>query len=174
MDLSCISPNIFSNNESVLRSQPSLYTASNGKITLIAGSTSIISFKTKSDGGDQKWCMDFHFIVVSYTDLHDKYPAGLDSVPELPDLMNEVAAKVPSKWRDVGLQLGVDQSILDGITTISQGDTNLCYSNVFTRWKNQNSTTHPYTWSTIVQALQTPAVGEERLADKIKNKLSGH
>jgi len=57
--------------------------------------------------------------------------------------MNKVAAKIPGKWRDVGLQLGVDQSILDGIASISPGDTNLCYSKVFTQWKNQTSTTNP-------------------------------
>ena len=101
-----------------------------------------------------------------------KYPAGLKSEPELPDLMNEVAAEIPGKWRDVGLQLGVGQGVLGGIATISSGDTNLCYSNVFTRWKNQNSTAHPYTWWTIVHALQAPAVGEERLANKIKTKLT--
>ena len=104
--------------------------------------------------------------------LASKYPAGLKSEPELPDLMNEVAAEIPGKWRDVGLQLGVDQGVLGGIATISLGDTNLCYSNVFTRWKNQNSTTHPYTWSTLVHVLQAPAVGEERLANKIKTKLT--
>ena len=86
--------------------------------------------------------------------------------------MNEVAAEIPGKWRDVGLQLGVDQGVLGGIATISSGDTNLCYSNVFTQWKNQNSTAHPYTWLTIVHALQAPAVKEERLASKIKTKLT--
>ena len=86
--------------------------------------------------------------------------------------MNEVAAEIPEKWRDMGLQLGVKQSVLGGIATISMGDTNLCYSNVFTRWKKQNSTTHPYTWSTIVYTLQAPAVGEERLANKIKTELT--
>ena len=106
--------------------------------------------------------------------LHSKYPAGLDSEPELSDLMNEVAAKIPSKWRDVGLQLGVDHGVLEGIATISLGDTNYCYANVFTRWKNQNSTTHPHTWLTIVQALQSRAVGEERLADKIMSEQSSH
>ena len=30
--------------------------------------------------------------IVSYTGLAGKYPAGLDSEPELPDLMNEVAS----------------------------------------------------------------------------------
>ena len=112
-------------------------------------------------------------MFVSYTDLYRKYPAGLDSEPELSDLMKEVAAQIPGKWRDVGLQLGSDQGLLEGIASISPGDTNHCYCNVFTWWKNQNSTTHPYTWSTVVQALQTPAVGEQRLADKIKIKLTG-
>ena len=107
-------------------------------------------------------------MFVSYSGLHSKYPAGLDSQPELPDLMNEVAAKIPSKWRDVGLQLGLDPGVLEGITT------HLCYSNVFTRWKNQNSAAHPHTWSTIVQALKSPAVGERRLADTIKSELSSH
>ena len=86
--------------------------------------------------------------------------------------MNEVAAKIPNKWRDMGLQLGVDRSVLEGIATTSPGDTNHCYINVFTQWKNQNSTIHPYTWSTIAQALERPAVGEKRLADEIKEKQS--
>ena len=107
-------------------------------------------------------------------DLHSKYAAGLDSEPDLSDLSNEIAAEIPSKWRDMGQQLGLDQGLLEGIALISPGDTNHCYSNVFTRWKNKNLTTHPYTWSTVVQALKTPAVGEERLANGIKNKLTGH
>ena len=74
----------------------------------------------------------------------------------------------------MGLQLGLDHEVLEGIATISPRDINRCCSSVFTRWKNQNSTTHPYTWSTIVFALQTQAVGENRLAHKIKSKLSRH
>ena len=110
--------------------------------------------------------------MQSVSHSHNTDP--LDSEPELLDLMNEVAAKIPSKWRDVGLQLGLDQGVLEGIALISPGDTNLCYSNVFTRWKNLNLITSPYTWSTIVQVLQAPAVGEKKLAEKIKkNKRTG-
>ena len=101
-------------------------------------------------------------------------PAGLDNEPELPDLMNKIAAKIPSKWRDVGLQLGLDKGVLDGIAVISPGDNNHCFTNVFTRWKNQNSATHPYTWSTVLKALQTAAVGESRLSEEIKKKLTVH
>ena len=112
------------------------------------------------------------WMSVSYTDCHSRYQVGLDSQPELKDLMNEVAAKIPSKWRDVGLQLGVEQSIIDGIYNTELGDTNRCYSKVFTQWKNQNSSRYPYTWSTLVDALQAAAVGEQHLADKIKNNLT--
>ena len=108
-----------------------------------------------------------------HTGLHSKYPDGLNSQPELADLMNEVAAEIPGKWRDVGLQLGLDHRALDGVATISPGDVNHCYSNVFTHWKSQNSQAHPYTWSTVVQALKTQAVGEDRLADKIEKKVTG-
>ena len=107
------------------------------------------------------------------TGIHSKYADGLGSKPELSDLMNEIAAKIPGKWRDVGLQLGLDQGALDGIALISPGNTNHCYSNVFARWKNQNSTTHPYTWSTILQALESETVGEKLLESKIKNELTG-
>ena len=110
-----------------------------------------------------------------HTGVH--HLAGLSSEPELPDLMNEVAAIIPGKWRDVAIQLGLGQGLLDGIAIISPGDTVTallhCYSNVFTRWKNQNSETHPYIWLTVVQALESQAVGEQRLANKLKNELTG-
>ena len=60
----------------------------------------------------------------------------MDSEPKLLDLMNEVAAVIPSKWRDIGLQLGLSQGVLEGIATISPRSINLCYSNVFTLWEN--------------------------------------
>ena len=89
------------------------------------------------------------------------------------DLMNEVAAEILGKWRDIGLQLGLEHGILDGIATASSGDTNNCYSNVFTHWKSHNLATHPYTWSTVLQVLKSRAVGERRLADRVKD-LIGH
>ena len=113
-------------------------------------------------------------MFVSCTDLASKYPAGLNSEPELSDLMNEVAANIPSMWIKLGLQLGLDPRVLQGFAIKHQGDTNHHYRNVFIRWKNQNSADFPYTWSTIVKALKTPAVGEKRLAEKIESKLSRH
>lgn len=88
--------------------------------------------------------------------------------------MNEVAAKIPSRWRSIGIQLGVDTPILDAIASISPGDLNKCFESVFTRWKEQEKEEYPYTWLTIVETLQLPAVGENiRLAKEIRTKLTG-
>lgn len=105
-----------------------------------------------------------------YTDLASKYPAGLASEPKLADLMNEVAAVIPGSWMVVGQQLGLEQGILNGIALNNPGNANHCYSHVFTRWKNQNSTAHPYTWSTILQALESPAVLQKALASTIMQR----
>ena len=114
------------------------------------------------------------WLSISYTGQHSRYQPGLDREPELPDLINEVAAEIPCKWRDVGLQLGISKGVLDGIAPNRPEDINHCFSNIFTRWKNQNSPTHPYTWSTVVNVLQSKAVGENRLADKIIQKFTVH
>ena len=45
-------------------------------------------------------------MFVSYSGLHSKYPAGLDSQPELSDLV-----AIQSKWTDVGSQLGLDHGV---------------------------------------------------------------
>jgi len=112
-------------------------------------------------------------LISACSDLHSKYLAGLDSKPELRDLMNEVAAKIPSRWRSMGIQLGVDTPILDAIASISQGEPNKCFELVFTHWEKQKKERYPYTWLTIVETLQLAAVGENRLAEEIRTKLTG-
>ena len=111
---------------------------------------------------------------ISYTGQYSRYQPGLDREPELADLMNEVAAEIPCKWRGVGLQLGISQGVLDGIAANRLENINNCFSDVFTKWKNQNSLAHPYTWTTVVHVLQNPAVGESRLADTITKKFTVH
>ena len=102
------------------------------------------------------------------TGLCSKYPAGLESEPELSDLMNEVAAKIPNKWH----QLGIALKLSDG--DLSSSDARLGshehFSSVFTTWKKKQ--TSPYTWWTLVQALQAPIVGENKLAKDITSLLS--
>ena len=89
--------------------------------------------------------------------------------PRLAELMNKVAARLPSKWRDVGIQLNLNPDHLDGIA-VSASSSNLDkFCSVFSLWKKQM--TAPYRWSTVIHALEAPAVNETRLAAELKNSL---
>ena len=90
-------------------------------------------------------------------------PAGLDSEPKLPDLMNMVAAKIPARWKEVGLLLEIQPGELDAISGNH-------FAEVFTMWKRQDRC--DYTWSKLLQVLEAPAMGEIRLAHEIRKKLT--
>ena len=118
--------------------------------------------------------------LVAYTDfctgvhnffIHSGFPTSLESEPQLSELMNEVAAKIPNKWRDVGLQLGVTHSELEVFGSASSPDTNSRFTSVFSAW--QKHMIVPYTWKSLIQALKAPSVGEIALAEKLKNRLTG-
>ena len=96
--------------------------------------------------------------------------AGVNDAPQLPDLMNEVAAHIPNKWRELGIELQLTPSELDCFSVASLGDMLRCFSSVFTVWKNRMSR-DPYSWLTVIEALRAPAVGENRLAQKLSDKL---
>jgi len=90
-------------------------------------------------------------------------PAGLDSEPELLDLTNWVAAKIPARWREVGLQLNIKPGELDAIRGHN-------FEEVFTLWKTQRRC--DYTWRKLLQALEAPAITEMKLAYEIRIKLA--
>ena len=97
------------------------------------------------------------------------YLEGVESEPELRDLENEVAAQIPSKWRAVGIQLGLNPDQLDGIAVANPFSPLQCFSSVFTLWQKRMTT--PYKWTTVIHALQAPVVSELKLADDIKKKI---
>ena len=109
------------------------------------------------------------FSVISLlADLSIKY-AGLESEPELSDLMNEVASQVPAKWRQISIQLGLTPSDQECFIALSPNDPLQCFTSVFRVWKNR--ATRLYKWSTVIQALESPAVDEKRLAQELRTKL---
>ena len=95
--------------------------------------------------------------------------AGLESEPELSDLMNEVASKVSAKWKEISIQLGLTLNDQKCFIDATSGDPNQCFTFVFNVWKNR--ATRPYKWSTVIKALETPTVGEVRLAQDLRTKL---
>ena len=109
-----------------------------------------------------------YFTDSSLAGLAQKY-AGLESEPDLSDLMNEVASKVSAKWKEISIQLGLTLNDQKYFMELSLGDPKQCFTFVFTVWKSR--ATRPYKWSTVIQVLESPAVDEIRLAQELRKKL---
>ena len=87
-------------------------------------------------------------------------------VPQLVDLMNEVANCIPDLWREAGVQLGVPVHMLDLFWRQRSNNNMDCFKDVFTYWKDK--CTKSYSWLTMIQVLETPAVGQMELAQNIR------
>ena len=83
--------------------------------------------------------------------------------------MNEVASKVSAKWKEISIQLELTLNDQKCFTDATSGDPNQCFSFVFNVWRNR--ATRPYTWSTVIQALESSAVNEVQLAQELRAKL---
>ena len=73
--------------------------------------------------------------------------------------MNDVASKIPAKWKFVGIQLGLSSATLDSIQADTAGKPHACLDSfhpVFYAWEKQGPS--PYTWNVIIDALRTPGV----------------
>ena len=91
------------------------------------------------------------------------------SVPTLKDLMSAVAAKIPAKWRKVGIQLDIPVEALDDIQLQVAGrpDRNIdAFELVLGKWKSLHL--HEYTWSTIIKALEAPSVDAMDVAAELR------
>ena len=95
------------------------------------------------------------------------YPCT-DGPPQVCDLMNQVAAKAKVKWFQVGIQLGINPTTLEVFDTQPQ-DPMRCYFKVFTEWEREGK--RPYTWTTIIGALETAAVNERQVAVELREWL---
>ena len=66
---------------------------------------------------------------------------GLESEPELSDLMNEVASKVSAMWKENSIQLGLTLNDQKCFIDATSGDPNQCFTFMFNVWRNR-ATTH--------------------------------
>ena len=104
---------------------------------------------------------------------HHYPPEVNDRTLNLGDLMNDVAAVIPAKWRLVGVQLKLPNGTLDEIQAQNAGQPDRCklsFEQVFAKWRSLG--TSLYTWETMIKALSSPAVGEVTLADKLNAKYN--
>ncbi|XP_019857535.1 PREDICTED: uncharacterized protein LOC109585835 [Amphimedon queenslandica] len=88
--------------------------------------------------------------------------------PAFADLMNDVAAKAPDKWRSVAIMLSISPEHVTAISDQYRDDPNSCYTAVFQKWKQTQK--RPYTWSTVVEVLKSNLVNRQDLAEAITRK----
>lgn len=85
--------------------------------------------------------------------------------------MNDVASET-IKWQDIGLQLELKHVDIDTIATEESNVIQNCFRRVFDLWERR--CTCPYTWETLIAALETPSVHELSLARNLKQKYLHH
>ena len=91
------------------------------------------------------------------------------NTPSLSFLMNYIAAEIPAKWRAVGTQLNLSNGKLDQIEYEHRGSCDCCFSAVFSLWESQpNSAALPYEWFSLYEALRSPQVSENQLANNLE------
>ena len=92
----------------------------------------------------------------------------MKTVPKLYQFENEIASKIPTKWRAVGIQLGLLANKLDQISTEENNQCQSCFRRVFCEWQSQNC---DRSWLAVLRVLRTDAVGEVRLARELRERL---
>ena len=88
--------------------------------------------------------------------------------PKMSDLANHVAAIIPDKWKPVAIQLGLSMGEIKTIQR-DENDRFTQFMAVFDRW--QQTSCKPYVWKTLVTALKSRSVNENKLADELQREF---
>ncbi len=103
--------------------------------------------------------------------LQQRYRLSDPTLPSLSLLMNYIAVEIPAKWRAVGTQLNLSIGRLDQIEH-DHHRADRCFSEVFSLWERQSEGATPYEWSSLFEALRSPQVSENKLANDIELMVS--
>ena len=71
-----------------------------------------------------------------------------------------------TKWKNLGLVLGIHPTSMDAIAARCHHDPDHCFSEVLQQWLEGHGDTSR-TWSTITTALRRPSVSMGAIADDI-------
>ena len=77
--------------------------------------------------------------------------------PLLKHLQNLVTPYYAASWKEIGLQLGIAQGILQSIEIKFQTDVEICCDEMFTEWLDTDVTA---SWGKLIQVVYSPAVTE--------------
>ena len=81
--------------------------------------------------------------------------------------MNEVATET-NKWESIALELELSHTEVERIKLEEEGKIGDCFRRIFSKWETK--VVPPFTWSVIISALESPSVGEFRLAHQLRRR----
>ena len=111
----------------------------------------------------------YNIMLLTFTDSDDVSGAQnvpSQNVPSLPLLMDEVGNNT-NKWKGIAVALDIPITYIERIY-MDNNNVEEYFQSVFSQWEMQ--CTRPYTWDTLVKVLESPSVGESRLAGEIRRK----
>eukprot|EP00731_Ephydatia_muelleri_P023388 Em0015g971a len=163
-------------------SLPPAMSTTQGVLKLKAEGNTFISHKDQeqklqvSSNTEEKHINEASHSELSYREqssLHQPPPTvescSLELTPK--NLLNEVFANVPAKWKSIGIQLNLRESELEDIESQIAGSPNRNLEGfmlVLTKWKALRRS--QYSWIVIIEALESSLVGENRLAAELRTK----
>ena len=87
-------------------------------------------------------------------------------IPTMTDFKESVVKKLPTAWRNFGMQLGIASRVLDDIERKYSGrDPQQCFIEVFRHWESQREGLLPFSWWSVAKILDH---SEPILAETIK------
>lgn len=99
--------------------------------------------------------------------MHAGMKGTLDKEPKFSILYNYLIP-IASRWRSLGVNLGLENeiSLIDGNKPVEDQ-----LFEVLTKWRRKNTADDPYTWRTLIGALEQPSLQEHALARQIKDAV---
>lgn len=84
----------------------------------------------------------------------------------LPDLLNLVVTRIPSKWKSFAIMLELPNVDFDTYPIYNAKE---CFERVLVEWKKIGKP--QYSWDTVLNILEMPYMSEQSLAMEVKSKL---
>lgn len=153
-------------------------TSSSGDLKSEQDQARRMSISAKYKGLEQKFSMvdqqikQLKFSAVrsgSKSDLSARCPNGVEGIPDVTDLLTMVVPHVQGHLSEVGLQLGLTQEAMDAIVADSSNGQQ--WTKLFAEWKEKGA--KPYTWATILTALESPEVKCTQQAQVLRSRIVG-
>ena len=88
------------------------------------------------------------------------------SPPSIAAFLNKVAVQIPAKWKLFAYNLNIGHDAVSEIESKYPHDPTECFMSTFSYWEKKQSP--PFTWDTVLEVLQSPSVGEKKMAEDLK------